>query len=87
MPFPDGCVHGVVSDHPVSEVSHPHGLRPILWPHLQTGGSVRVAFLELRPQPASERRSLAAPDQDGEKHCRSQSQNIPDATETQLKTI
>ena len=64
MTFPDGCLHGVVTDHPVGEVSLPHGLRHVLFDHLQTGGAVRVAFLELRPQPASERRSLAAPDQD-----------------------
>ena len=55
MPIPDGCVHGVVTDHTVSEVSHPHGLRGILFHDLQTGGAMRVAFLELSPQPENER--------------------------------
>ena len=55
MTFPDGFLHGVVIDNTVGEVSDPHRLRGILCYYLQTGGTMGVAFLKLRPQPVSER--------------------------------
>ena len=54
MSFPDVWLHGVSIEDAVGEVARPQWVRPIVWHDLQRGRAVRVAFLELRPQSASE---------------------------------